>query len=231
MNSSAMSGTQQEIKNTINLKGSASLITDFMNYGINMILFQREVYAMESFEKTERYGRPIFLTTDEKLKRYLDGVLNGLRTLLENDECRRVDLVIISVADEEPVERWEFDIEPTHEVSGDGLENVDPSNKSRTSSKDIKEIQQQIMKIMRQIIATVSMLPNYEQEITFNILLHTKKKAKSEMRNWSEADARVTSLAGERPGEEDGVEVLRFDSLKTGVHSVHSKVCYKVGIG
>lgn len=245
-----MSGTQTKNLERITLKGSAAIITDFMNYGINMILFQREVYDAADFEKVDRYGRPVFITTNEKLKKYLDGVLNGLRTLLENDECRRVDLVIINVEDDQTIERWEFEIEPTNEGAsgqgGDGSngsgtgngtgngndENLDPLSKTRTATKDLNKIQQQIMKIMRQIIATVSMLPNYDQDITFNILLHTKKRGKSEMKNWWETDSRVTSIAGEGDSGEgqEGIEILKFDSLRTGVQNVHSKVCYRVGL-
>ena len=162
-----MSSTQQQTKNVINLKGSAAIITDFMNYSINMILFQREVYDMNEFEKVERYGRPIFLSTNEKLKKYLAHILNGLKKLLENDECHRVDLVIINVESEETIERWEFEISPEKGDGKEDLENSDPLK--RTSNKKLADIQQQIMKIMRQIIATVSMLPNYEDDITFKV--------------------------------------------------------------
>ena len=78
-----------------------------------------------------------------------------------------MDLVIINVESEETIERWEFEISPEKGDGKEDLENSDPLK--RTSNKKLADIQQQIMKIMRQIIATVSMLPNYEDDITFKM--------------------------------------------------------------
>ena len=71
----ASSEVAVETKSVINLKGSAEIIRDFMDFSINMILYQREVYADEEFEKIEKYGRPLFMTTNTALKEYLSGVL------------------------------------------------------------------------------------------------------------------------------------------------------------
>ena len=72
----ASSGVAVETTSTINLKGSAEIIRDFMDFSINMILYQREVYGDAEFEKIEKYGRPLFMTTNDKLREYLKGVLN-----------------------------------------------------------------------------------------------------------------------------------------------------------
>ena len=45
------------------------------------------------------------------------------------------------------------------------------------------------------------------------------------MANWQDTSTRVSKIAGENA---DGIEILKFDTLDTGVHSVQSKVCYKV---
>lgn len=231
--------TATETKNVINLKGSAKLIREFMEYSINMILFQREVYHDEEFEKVDRYGRPVFLTTNEKLKQYLNGVLSGLKESIENDECKKMVLVIISVDTEEPIEKWEFSIEPE---SGDE-ENADPSgstslsklkiepdpyakpDKNRTASRDLKLIQQEMMKIMKQIIGAVTYLPcRGDTDLTFNILLYTKKRGEHVMANWQESHAHDLAAGN---GEEE-VQVLQFDNLSTGVNKVRSKVEYKI---
>mgnify|MGYP000276312612 CR=1 FL=1 len=92
-----MTSTIQPTKQTITVQGSAEIITDFMEYSINIILYNRELYPMEDFEKVEKYGRPYYLTTNYKLKSYLENVLKGLKDLVANDQCHRIDLVIISV--------------------------------------------------------------------------------------------------------------------------------------
>jgi len=215
-----------ETKSVINLKGSAAIIKDFMDFSINMILYQREVYHDEEFEKVEKYGRPLFMTTNDKLRKYLDGVLGGLKNSIEKDECRKVVLVIIDTDTEDPVEKWEFEIEP--EVNND-IENTDPyavPDKTRTASKDMKAIQNQIMKIMKQIIGAVTYLPcRGDSELSFNILLYTKRKGTEVMSEWQECHAHDLIASKET---QENVQTLNFDTLSTGVQTVQSRVCYKV---
>ena len=48
-----MTSVQQETKtsNAVTLKGSAKLVSEFFNFGINSILYQRGVYPAESFTR------------------------------------------------------------------------------------------------------------------------------------------------------------------------------------
>ena len=46
-----MTSTAQQTKNAVTLKGSAAIISEFFNYGINSILYQRGIYPPESFTR------------------------------------------------------------------------------------------------------------------------------------------------------------------------------------
>jgi len=236
-----MTSTIQPTKQTITVQGSAEIITDFMEYSINMILYNRELYHEEDFEKVEKYGRPYYLTTNYKLKTYLENVLKGLKDLVANDQCHRIDLVIISVERDETIERWEFEIEAIAgeenkennngcAASGKQLEELRDWSKFRKATKELASIQNQMNRIVRQIISTVSLLPNYDEELSFNILLHTKKNAHVSLNldDFQDTDKKTATIDGEGENESGEVQILKFDSLKTGVHTVHSKVCYKV---
>jgi len=222
----AAQAVAQEVKsNVITLSGSAEIICDFMEFGINMILFQRDIYPNEDFKQVQKYGRPLYLTENEKLKEYLKNILTGLKVMLEKDECHKVVLVIINVESEEPVERWEFEVKPDHENSTkveNNAENIDPH--ARYSNMELKKIQAQIVKIMQQIIGSVTYLPIRDDEHTFNILLYTRRRSETPiMHQWSETTAHTIEKTGN-----DNVEVIDFQTLTTGVHNVKSKVCYKV---
>ena len=150
-----------------------------------------------------------------------------MQTSIENDECRKVVLVIIDTASEEPIEHWEFEIEP--EIA-ENAENKDPlkQNKNRTVERDVKKIQQQMMKIMKQIIGTVTYLPCREDaNLTFNILLYIKKRrGDKDMDHWEGTHGHdLVAKSGEFKEE---IETLSFDTLKTGLQTVKSKVCYKI---
>lgn len=89
--------TQQATSNTITIKGSTDIVTEFfgkhsptacdvpnltviqpLGYSINSILYQRGIYPPEDFVKVNKYGLGMLVTKDEGLKKYLNNVLNQL---------------------------------------------------------------------------------------------------------------------------------------------------------
>ncbi|CAN7991286.1 unnamed protein product [Ixodes pacificus] len=112
-----MSKTATATQNLITLKGSAQIVTEFFNYGINSILYQRGVYPPEMFTKAQKYGLSILMTSDKPLQKYLDTVLSQLKGWLEAKMVHQVVLVISSVDTKETLERWEFRIQTDDEMT------------------------------------------------------------------------------------------------------------------
>lgn len=73
--------TMQANRNSITLKGSVDIVTEFFDYGINSILYQRGIYAPEQFQRVQKYGLTMLVTSDDALKSYLRGVLGQVRGL------------------------------------------------------------------------------------------------------------------------------------------------------
>ena len=51
----------------------------FVVYGINSILYQRGLYAPETFTRVQEYGLTLLVTTDDELKKYLTNVLADVK--------------------------------------------------------------------------------------------------------------------------------------------------------
>lgn len=51
------------------------------DYGINSILYQRGIYPPESFTRVQKYGLTLLVTSDEKLKDYLNPVIAQIKGL------------------------------------------------------------------------------------------------------------------------------------------------------
>jgi mitotic spindle assembly checkpoint protein MAD2 len=66
------------VSNTINLKGSTEIVSEFFKYSVNTILYQRGIYPPESFKKVSQYGLAMMMTTDEQLGNYIANVTNQL---------------------------------------------------------------------------------------------------------------------------------------------------------
>ena len=73
-----MSRQAQATRNTITLKGSTEIVTEFFGYSINSILYQRGIYPPESFNKVQKYGLQMLVTSDNGLQNYLQQVLSQL---------------------------------------------------------------------------------------------------------------------------------------------------------
>jgi hypothetical protein len=64
--------------NVINLKGSTDIVTEFFNYSVNNILYQRGVYPPETFKRVSQYGLSMMVSTDDALVSYLSNILKQL---------------------------------------------------------------------------------------------------------------------------------------------------------
>ncbi len=200
--------------NAITLKGSTELVTEFFGYAVNNILFQRGVYPPEEFERKQKYGLGVMVTTESKLREYLVGALEQVNDWLMGKDLKKLVLVLADARTGETVERWTFDVETDEEIARDDGENA--SNAVTTREKPEKEIMQEIQAIIRQITASVTFLPMLESECAFELLAYTSATSATP-EQCEESDAKLVR---------DGVE-MKLRSFSTKVHSVDAGVSYK----
>nr|SVE79441.1 EOG090X04TT [Daphnia magna] len=140
-------GTAQETQNFVTLKGSVELIVDFFNYSLNSILYQRGVFPEESFIPTQHYGLTMYMSKMPEIKKYTDEILPHLKKWLTEGKIKKLVLALCDVNSKEPLECWEFRIlaeeTPTGEIKQQG-------------TKPLKDIQQEIRNVLRQITACVT---------------------------------------------------------------------------
>ena len=81
--------------NAITLRGSTELVTEFFGYAVNNILFQRGVYPPEEFERKQKYGLGVMVTTETKLREYLVGALEQVNDWLMGKDLKKLVLVLM----------------------------------------------------------------------------------------------------------------------------------------
>jgi len=167
----------------LNLTGSISLIVEFFEYGINSILYTRGIYPAESFDTVKNYNLQMFITKDEKLKKYLKDVTSQLESWLQKKMAQKLVLVVIGLESNEVLERWIFNIERENE-------NVNNENKNENNGNNIKlkkTVHKEIQAIMKQIFSSSSILTLFEEQCTFDLLVYTDKEAEVP-KLWEESD-------------------------------------------
>lgn len=230
-----MSSAAQCTKNAITLRGSATIIANYLSkfpaiyvypltinsfyfvlvseYGINSILFQRGIYPPEDFQSHQQYGLTILMSKDEKIVQFLENVLRQAEDWMSKNALDKISLIITNVHTKETLECWDFKVQTELE---DATENTDP-NAPVTSNKEVKRIQQEIGSVMRQISATVSYLPLLDCICSFDILIHTLKDCDVPDK-WNEAEAVFIQNS----------QAVQLRSFSTGLHKVDTVVNYKM---
>lgn len=218
--------TIQKKENAIVLKGSAKIVTDYLFFGINSILFQRGIYPPEKFVQEEHFGLTIYVSTDEEIKCFINNILTQLKDWLLQEKVQKLSLVITNRNTKEVLERWDFKLQYEKSAEKADAENVSAAaNSAKTSqenekekigNKDIKVIQQEIRDVLRQICSTVSFLPLLDAPCVFDCLVYTKQDT-SVPDNWKDTEPVFIANSQE----------VQLRSFSTSLHKMDTVVSYK----
>ncbi|WVQ94761.1 hypothetical protein IAU59_001842 [Kwoniella sp. CBS 9459] len=207
----------------ITLKGSTALVTEFFEYSVNSILYQRGVYPSDDFRMVKKYGLPMLVTADDNLKEYLTTILSQVQEWLLSSSINRLVLAIKSIESGETLERWQFDIHTEDQANANpSLPGGPTTTSKKKKEKTEKEVQGEIREIMKQITSSVTFLPILEEECTFTLLAYTNDSPDVAIPStWDDADPHLI--------DRGHVEQVRLRSFSTNVHSLEAMVAYRVG--
>ncbi|XP_012275343.1 mitotic spindle assembly checkpoint protein MAD2A [Orussus abietinus] len=208
-----MTETQQKAK-CITLKGSAELVKQYLHYGVNSILYQRGIYPPETFEPAEHFGLFILMSTDEKIKSFLDTVLGQVQEWLVQRKVQKVTLVITDVNTKEVLEKWDFKVDYEGTKSNGATDST--SSLPDVGTKDVKSIQKEIREVIRQITGTVSFLPLLDCLCSFDILTYTVPDC-GIPKEWDETQPVFIANSQE----------VQLRSFSTSIHKMDTIVSYK----
>ncbi|CCH40863.1 Mitotic spindle assembly checkpoint protein MAD2A [Wickerhamomyces ciferrii] len=208
-----MSPDSAPTRSNVALRGSSQIVSEFFEYSINSILYQRGIYPPEDFQIVKKYGLNMLITNDEDIKAYVRKIMNQLHRWVSHDKISKLIVAIISKDSGDVVERWQFDLEiSTPKESEDKGTSTIPLQKTK------EDIQKEIQAIIRQITASVTFLPTLETgDYTFNVLVYADANAKVPS-EWIDSDSK----------EIQNGEKVKFKSFSTNSHKVDTLVSYKL---
>ncbi|GAA5934926.1 hypothetical protein JCM3775_001683 [Rhodotorula graminis] len=221
--------TKRKQGQTLSLKGSTKIVTEFFEYSVNSILYQRGVYPPEDFKQVKKYGLTLFTSADEALERYIQNLMKQVQNWILAGKLDSLALIIMNRDTREVVERWQFDVhveEPPAEGAGEGA----PAGKENDGApaaagpkakteKTPEQVQKDIQDIMRQITSSVTFLPSLEEQYVFTILTYAKKDTEVPI-EWIDSDPHM--IIG-------NAEQVRLRSFSTNRHKVQGLVAYRLG--
>ncbi|EKG11971.1 DNA-binding HORMA [Macrophomina phaseolina MS6] len=220
------------------LKGSSKLVSEFFEYCIHTILFQRGVYPAEDFTAVKKYGLTMMVSSDDQVKAYIKKIMSQLSKWMLGSKINKLVIVITSRETGEHVERWQFDVQifgknaksrssarssGTPAAAGDDEadgENAaaEPQPPAKESpEKTEAEIQSEIQSLFRQITASVTFLPMLDGNCTFNVLVYADADSDVPV-EWGDSDAK----------EIENSEKVQLRSFSTSNHRVDTLVSYRL---
>ncbi|KDD75461.1 hypothetical protein H632_c674p2 [Helicosporidium sp. ATCC 50920] len=230
-----MSTTATSVRSTITLKGSTETVTEFFQYAVSSILYQRGIYPPENFEPKKQYGLTVMSVKDTKLAEYLNTVLRQFSGRREGLQLVLNYNLNIATLEEQ---LWWYSIQVeahyAHTPYSDWLATGTLQKVvlvvTAVGSRDVLErwafdietdadIAQEIQAIIRQITASVTFLPLLSDRCVIDLLAYTKKDSDIPV-EWEESDPRYIS---------NGADV-KLRSFSTKIHSVDTSVSYKVDV-
>jgi mitotic spindle assembly checkpoint protein MAD2 len=170
----------------------------------------------ETFKRESKYGLTVLTTTDEGLLRYLSNVQKQVTEWLLAGAVQRLVVVVKGIDSMETLERWQFNLSVDESMKGG--ENLSPniSTPEPTTKKSIKDINNQIQAIIRQITASVTFLPLLQETCSFDLLIYTDNKVQVPQL-WADSDPCYILNSNE----------VKLRSFTTSVHKLDSMVAYK----
>lgn len=103
--------TASSQKTHLTLKGSTAIVSDFFNFSVQSILYQRGIYPAEDFRPVKKYGLQMLITTDDGLETYIDNCLTQVKEWIEKGHLNRLVVAIVEKDTGETRERWQFDLD------------------------------------------------------------------------------------------------------------------------
>ncbi|GAA5973754.1 hypothetical protein JCM21900_006546 [Sporobolomyces salmonicolor] len=225
--------TKRKQSQTLSLKGSTKIVTEFFEYSVNSILYQRGVYPPEDFKQVKKYGLTLFTSADEALERYISNVMKQVQAWILAGKLDSLALIIMNRDTREVVERWQFDIHVEEPPSSEGATAAGGGGKENEGTglspaaaplkpkgeKTPEQVQKDIQDIMRQITSSVTFLPSLEEKYVFTILTYAKKDTEVP-KEWIDSDPHM--ILG-------NAEQVKLRSFSTNRHKVQGLVAYRLG--
>jgi mitotic spindle assembly checkpoint protein MAD2 len=199
---------------SITLKGSTDLVTEFFKYAVNAILFQRGVYPPDDFHMVKKYGQTVLVTQDLALENYLEKIFKQIDTLLLTGVTQLV-VAIVSKDSRLPLERWVFDVNLVEQSPQGGM----AGRRAQTNKPEAK-IQAEIRSILRQIVSAVTFVPTIDEPTAFSILVYTHESADVPANEWLDTDPLAV--------EASKSQQVKLRSFSTDVHRIDAMVLWYV---
>lgn len=233
------------------LKGSSKIVSEFFEYSIHGILFQRGVYPAEDFSPVKKYGLTMMVSADDQVQAYIKKIMTQLRKWMQGAKINKLVIVITSRETGEHVERWQFDIDifgktkpaaaakassspstsTLADADADETENNNDENENDEASKQQQRRRDASPPKEKTEAEIQSEIQSLFRQITASVtfLPMLDGNCTFNVLVYADADSDVPVEWGDSDAKEiEGGEKVQLRSFSTSQHKVDTVVCYRM---
>ena len=209
----------------MNDPSAASLLQQYVEASIHLILHQRRVYEQEIFERRRLFDVTIFRSRHVELNDYIALVADGARELLERGEA---DAVVISIMGEprdgssagssaqEVLERFRLSFHPPPPSQSHAIGSGVGSGAGPSSSADLDALRAHLRGFLLKLHVCDTLLPPLPRHmrLSFTCELHTDPTRSAQpltpqlLQQWVECGPRDGGSSGASSGPAGGGAIL-----------------------
>ncbi|CAO3630368.1 unnamed protein product [Cunninghamella echinulata] len=94
----------------MNSKEFVFMLCDFLQVWIHQILYQRELYPLDTFEIRKLYDIPVYMNFHPKVCDYIYQFIKAIKPMIEQGKCKSITILILSSSSTE-IEKYIMEIE------------------------------------------------------------------------------------------------------------------------
>mmetsp|Transcript_59553 Transcript_59553/g.122006 ORF Transcript_59553/g.122006 Transcript_59553/m.122006 type:complete len:215 (-) Transcript_59553:110-754(-) len=196
------SGTREQLLHEV-----SAVFCEFLECATHTILFVRNVYPAELFERRRKYNVPVRQSRHKDLNDYISGAVADVKIWMDRGLVEKVVLSIEDCSTRQQIERFVFEVD----VDVTGQPTNSPS-KGLVQAHSLADLEDALRQVLLKINVADSLLPSLSKDITFSLYVHTPTTVQQENDNWE-------ALPGEGP---TGGGAIAAEAALVPLKSVHS---------
>ena len=143
----------------------SSVLCEFLEIAIHLILYVRDVYPSELFQRRRKYNIPVYVCGHPEVNRYVCDVVDRVKPLLDMDKVEGV-AVLIKNEENKPMEKFVFKTK---------------KGSARISREDgyLLKLESELRSLLLKLSVSDALLAPNPPDCTFTIHIHTTLRAAS----------------------------------------------------
>ncbi|OZJ04328.1 hypothetical protein BZG36_02379 [Bifiguratus adelaidae] len=202
----------------MNYSETVDVLTDFFEVALHQILYIREVYPSELFEKRKKYNIPVQMCRHPLLNKYIRDVVAACKPEILQGNVERM-CILITTVQMVPLERFVFELqahlpESGHQAQDKGKGAMLPENiVSTLSPTDLEHCLRSFL--IKLNTCDAFLLPNPKEEMTFTVVIERREEGEpsqpSDIRPW------VPAIVSEQSGGISKASIIPLRTMDTGI--------------